>query len=44
MMYALPPLPDPPPQARQAIIHWSSFYRMPFTLYVTGSRYRSVYR
>ena len=31
------PLPDPPPQAKVAIIHWSSFYRHPFRLYVTAS-------
>jgi hypothetical protein len=36
------PLPDPPPQAKVAVIHWTSFYRHPFRLYVTHSAYRRL--
>jgi hypothetical protein len=44
VIYALPPLPDPPPQAATAVIHWTSFYRTNFTLYIHKSNYRPLHR
>lgn len=41
MMYA-PPLPDPPPAARIAYIHWTSFYSQHITIIHTA--YKRIYQ
>lgn len=43
MIYDAPPmpLPDPPPGVRIAYMHWTSFYRAPFRLYVPGGGVQS---